>query len=127
MIATSVFATLLCFVACAAAQDRTSPVIACNLKAIAATERPRYNELMKRLRSAVRDRSELPDGYVFKLSGNSMPLPEVAEWISLERLCCPFLTFQLSTSGDQSDWLLKLTGPAGVKPLLKAEFPAQNK
>jgi hypothetical protein len=98
-------------------------VFACNLKAISATERPRYNDLMKRLRSATRDRSELPDGYTFKLDSKAITLPEVAEWISMERLCCPFLTLQISASGDQTDWLLKLTGPKGVKPLLQAEFP----
>jgi hypothetical protein len=62
-------------------------------------------------------RSELPDGYAFKLDSKTISLPEVAEWISMERLCCPFLTLQLSASGDQVDWLLKLTGPKGAKPL----------
>lgn len=115
-------ASLLCIGFCAA-QDSTTPVFACNLKAISAAERPRYNDLTKRLRNAARNRSELPDGYAFKLDSKTISLPEVAEWISMERLCCPFLTLQLSASGDQADWLLKLTGPAGVKPLLQAEFP----
>jgi hypothetical protein len=114
--------SLLCLGVCAA-QDRTAPpVFACNLKAISTTERPRYNDLVKRLQSATRDRRELPDGYAFKLDGKAISLPEVAEWISMERLCCPFLTLQLSASGDQVDWLLNLTGPKGVKPLLQAEF-----
>jgi hypothetical protein len=98
-------------------------VFACNLKAIRATERPRYNDLVKRLRSATQDRRELTDGYAFKLDSKVISLPEVAEWISMERLCCPFLTLQLSASGAQVDWLLNLTGPKGVKPLLQAEFP----
>lgn len=115
-------ASLLCIGVCAA-QDSATAVFACNLKAISAAERPRYTDLMKRLRSAARDRSELPDGYAFKLDSKKVSLPEVAEWISMERLCCPFLTLQLSASGDQPDWLLKLTGPKGVKPLLEAEFP----
>ena len=127
MIATLVCVSLLCIGVCAADQDGTSPVIACNLKAIGAAERPRYVDLMKRLRSTVLERSEVPDGYVFKLNSKSMTLPEVAEWINLERLCCPFLTLQLSVSGNQADWLLKLTGPVGVKPLLQSEFPLQHK
>lgn len=118
----TVCASLLCIGFCAA-QDGTPPVFVCNLKAIGATERPRYNDLMKRLRSAARDRSELPDGYAFKLDGKKITLPEVAEWIGMERLCCPFLTLQISASGAQADWLLKLTGPKGVKLLLQAEFP----
>jgi hypothetical protein len=124
-IATTVCASLFCLAVCAAARDDGSPVIACNLKAISAADRPRYNDLTKRLRGTVRDRNEVPDGYLFKLDSKGITLPEVAAWISLERLCCPFLTFQLSTSGNQADWLLKLTGPTGVKPLLEAEFPAR--
>ena len=97
--------------------------LACNLKAITAVERPRYNDLVKRLRSSVRDRSEISEGYVFKLNATAITLPEVAEWMSLERLCCPFLTLQLGTSGKHGDWLLMLTGPPGVKALLQEEFP----
>jgi hypothetical protein len=53
-----------------------------------------------------------------------MSLTELAEWMTMERLCCPFLTLQISASGNQPDWLLTLTGPEGTKPLLDAEFPA---
>jgi hypothetical protein len=121
----SVLCAFLCGGICAAAQEGGSPVFACNLKAIGAAERPRYNDLSRRLRSAVRDWSELPDGHALKLDGKTISLPEVAEWIAMERLCCPFLTLQLSASGNQADWLLKLTGPEGVKPLVQAEFRAR--
>jgi len=43
--------------------------------------------------------------------------PRVAEWMGMERLCCPFLTLQLSAAGSQPVWLLSLTGPSGVKAL----------
>jgi hypothetical protein len=99
--------------------------LACNLKAIRAAERPRYNDLMKRIRGAIRDRNELSDGYAFELDAKAIGLPEVAEWISMERSCCPFLTLQLSASGVHPQWQLRLTGPAGVKGLLEAEFPGQ--
>ena len=29
-----------------------------------------------------------------------MTLPEVAEWITMERLCCPFLAFQLDVNAN---------------------------
>lgn len=119
----TICASLLCIGVCTAQDSTTASVFACNLKAISTTERPRYNDLMQHIRSATRDRSELPDGYTFKLDSKAVTLPEVAEWISMERLCCPFLTLQISASGDQDDWLLKLTGPKGVKPLLQAAFP----
>ena len=107
----------------AAAQKDASTVFACNLKAISATERPRYIELVKRVREAMRDRTEISNGYAFKLDSKTITLPEAAEWISMERLCCPFLTLQLSAAGNQTHWVLTLTGPEGVKPLLDVEFP----
>ena len=101
-------------------------MIACNLTAIGLRQRPRYNDLMKRLRSAVRNQSELPNGYAYQLDQEAITWTEVAEWISREWLCCPFLKFKLSVTGQQTDWLLTLTGPEGVKALLQAEFPAAN-
>src|SRR5258708_7773408 len=97
MIATVLCATLLAIGICSA-QTGPQPPFACNLKAIPAAERPHYNDLTKRLRAAVRKRSELPDGYSFQLNDKSMSLADAAAWIALERLCCPFLTFQLSAS-----------------------------
>lgn len=113
------------FCICAMAQKHSSPPLACNQNAIGAAERPRYTELVKRLRSAVRERRELSDGYSYRLDGKSVSLPEVAEWIKLERLCCPFLTLQLEASGTASDWRLRLRGPVGVKAILEEEFPQQ--
>lgn len=124
-IATTLCVSLLSVCLCAAAQKNTAPVFACNLKAIGAADRPRYNELVQRVRAALRDRAELATGYAFKLDSKSVTLPEAAEWIGMERLCCPFLTLQLSVSGNQDYWTLTLTGSEGVKPLLDAEFRAR--
>jgi len=120
---TAWWAVLLCTVM-GAAQNSKAPVLACHLQAIRAADRLRYHDLNKRLRTALQERSELPDGYAFHLDSQVMSLPELAEWISLERLCCPFFSFQLTVSGTQTGWLLKLTGPEGVKALLQTEFPA---
>lgn len=122
-ITTIICASLLCIAVCAGAQDNAPPVIACNLKAIKAAQRPRYNNLMKRLRAAVRERNDRADGYAFRLDSTGITLPEVAEWMSMERLCCPFLKLQLSAAGNQEGWVLTLTGPEGVKTLLETEFP----
>jgi hypothetical protein len=123
--ATVLLTSLLCVGMCAAADKDTKPVFACNLKAISAAERPRYNELVKRIRGAIRNRSEISEGYAFKLDSKTVTLPEAAEWIVMERLCCPFLTLQLSAAGNHTDWTLTLTGPEGVKPLIVAEFPTR--
>jgi len=99
-----------------------SPVLACNIQAISAVERPRYHDLVSRLRSAMRDRKELADGYSYSLDSAKITLADVSEWITLERLCCPFLIFQLERVGD--DYRLTMRGPDGAKAVLQEEFPA---
>lgn len=117
--------SLACLICMAAIGARSgSTVFVCNLNAISAAERPRYNELVKRIREAVRERTEISDGYRFKLASETVTLAEAAEWMGMERLCCPFLTLQLSVTGNQAHWVLILTGPKGVKPLIDAELPS---
>jgi hypothetical protein len=101
-----------------------STVLACNIKAISAVQRPRYDDLVTRLRAAMRDRRELADGYSYSLDSAKITLPEVSEWITMERQCCPFLIFQL----ERADEALRLTmrGPDGTKAVLQAEFPARG-
>jgi hypothetical protein len=118
--ATILCASLLCLGVCSAAQ--MPPVIACNVGAIRAEDRPRYKELVHKTRAAMHARRELRDGYSFKVRGTGVTLVELAEWITMERLCCPFLTIAISTSGAEPDWELTLTGSEGVKALIEAEF-----
>lgn len=101
-----------------------TPPLACDLGAIGAAERPRYSALAKRMKAAMIERRELPDGYGFVLQTAGIPLPEVAEWISFERLCCPFVKFQLEVSGQEDFWRIQLTGPTGAKAILDRAFPA---
>lgn len=96
--------------------------IACDLTAISIADRPRYNQLVQRLRAAIRCRVEQADGYVFELDSTVLSLAELTEWVGMERLCCPFLFFQISASGDS----LRLTGPPGVKPIIAAAFAANH-
>ena len=121
-LATQLCFSLLCVALCVA-QQKPSQVFACNLKAIPAAERPRYNDLTKRLWSAAGDRKELPDGYAVTLDGKAIRQTEIADWIRMERLCCPFLSLRVAASENPGNWILKLTGPEGVKAFLQAEFP----
>jgi hypothetical protein len=97
-----------------------SSVLACDLQAISPVERPRYGDLVARLCAAMRDRRELPDGYSYSLDAAKITSPEISEWIAMERLCCPFLIFQLEREGEASR--LTMRGPEGVKTVLQLEF-----
>jgi len=119
-IAASLLGLLACM--CALGADANEPVLACNTKAISAAERPRYSELVQKIRLSLRGRRELPDGYVFQLAEKSISLAEVAEWIRMERLCCPFLVFRLEIAGPPADMELTLRGPSGTKTILEGAF-----
>jgi len=96
--------------------------IVCNLEPLSATQHVRHADLIGRLRADVVKVTDLPDGYVYELAGGGISLPELAEWIALESLCCPFLTFQLEVAQTHPT-RLALRGPEGVKAILRQEFP----
>jgi hypothetical protein len=68
------------------------------------------------------DRRELLTGYAFRIDAAAISLRDAAEWIEMERKCCPFLTLQLEVSGTERNWWLKLSGPPGAKAFLASEL-----
>lgn len=102
--------------------------IACSLTALSPAERKRHGEVTRQMRASVQEVRELPDGYAFRLPANETSIRETAEWIAMERLCCPFLGFNLEVSREGGPLWLHLTGRAGregVKLFLKAELKLQ--
>ena len=109
--------------ACCSGEISTVEIpIACDLDAIAATDRPRYNELLRMLRPAAVGKRELPDGIAIQISTERMALAQVAEWISFERKCCPFLEFRIDVAPKPGPVWVSLTGRAGVKEFLVQAF-----
>ena len=109
-----------------ATPESVSRPLVCDLSAIDASNRIRHRDLLLKLRAASRDWRETTDGYSFRVVAEEMPLTDVAEWMGLERLCCPFLNLALQVAGDQEDCWLTITGPAGAKPIVKAELGADS-
>ena len=93
--------------------------LVCKLDALTPAERARSATLLGELRGAMVERAELGDGWAFRLRDGTS-LAGVAEWIALERRCCPFFRFQLDVDGDAGPVWLRLTG-AGVKEFLAAQ------
>lgn len=96
----------------------TAAPIACNLDAISPTDRARYDTLRAMLAVAAVGKRELADGIALHISTERMPLAQLAEWISLERKCCPFLDFTIDVASNSGPVWLSLTGRAGVKEFL---------
>jgi hypothetical protein len=102
-------------------QESEAP-FACSMTALSAAERKHHKELSAELHAAVKEIRELPNGYGFRLSGERRSLALLSEWVSLERLCCPFFTFQIEAGGESQPVWLRMTGREGVKPFMQSEF-----
>lgn len=95
--------------------------IACDMSAIEPGERGRHVANAGELFRAVEEIRELPDGYAFRLPNNSGTLLKAAQFVSLERLCCPFLGFALELEPEGGPVWLRLTGREGVKEFIRGE------
>jgi len=96
--------------------------IACNLTALTAEQRTRRQALAQQMHAATQEICELPDGYAFRFSADPALCLTVVEFMTLERLCCPFFAFALEMESEDGPMWLRLTGRDGVKPFLQAEL-----
>jgi len=94
----------------------------CNLKAFTTAERIRHEQLSKKLRDASVEIKELSDGFAFRMQAEAVSLPDLAEWVSGERKCCPFFDFGIDLQGDGGPLWLELEGKDGVKQFIRSEF-----
>ena len=106
-------------------EKKEAPPIMCVLGAMDARQLARHQELRQQLREKTQEVRELADGYALRLPAENGMILSVAEFITLERLCCPFFSFELEVGRDQGSLWLKLTGREGVKEFLKSQLEAR--
>jgi hypothetical protein len=92
------------------------------MSAIAVDQRGDHRATSEKLFRLVEVLRELPNGYSFRLPNEAEVLRQAAQFIALERLCCPFFGFALEIEAGGSGVWLSLTGRAGVKPFILAEI-----
>jgi hypothetical protein len=95
--------------------------IACNLSNLNSDQRRREQALLAKFRRQLIRDSEAEDGIWFSLAAHPEELAELGEFLGLERLCCPFLTFRLEVTQEESCRLL-ISGPPGAKEFVLMEF-----
>ena len=100
--------------------EKESP-FACDMSAIAADQRSAHLATIEKLFQTVKSIRELPDGYSFRLPNEANILLTAAQFITFERLCCPFFGFGLEIEREGGAVWLSLTGREGVKPFIMAE------
>ena len=95
--------------------------LACDMTALDATQRERHRTLLQEIHGAIVGTRELETGYILRFSPDSLTILRLAEFVDLERRCCPFLTFdvKLRAGGALS---LRLNGPEGTPEFLRAEL-----
>jgi hypothetical protein len=96
----------------------------CNIHAMTAEQRLRYQALRGRLEASVTGIEEREDGYVLQLRPAGLSAGELVEWVEYERTCCPFLNLTIALAAEGKPPTLQVTGGAGVKAFLRAEFSA---
>jgi hypothetical protein len=97
------------------------PPFACRANALDKAQRQRQQALLETVRRTLLTKHDLPDGIALSFPGDAAAFVELAEWISLERRCCPFLAFALEWKQDDSV-SVRLTGLPGVKDFIAAEM-----
>jgi hypothetical protein len=118
---TSPLLPLLLVAAVAAPSEGPAIPIACRVSALDKAQRKRQQELLRLVRASAQATQDLSDGYAFRLAADPALFRQAAEWVTLERRCCPFLEFGLEWRKDDTVWI-RLTGGPGVKDFLAAEI-----
>ena len=99
----------------------TETPIACTLPE--PDQRTRRDELATEVFSGVEETRELADGYAFRYPGSAAWATDLLEFITFERACCPFFTFELVFEPDQGPIWLRVRGPEGVKQFIREMAP----
>ena len=100
----------------------TIPPIACDLGALSSAQRTRERALLAEFRGIFRDAQETDQGYRVVIPDDPLVLSRLGELVALERLCCPFLAFDLSIPAERGLVTLHIYGRLGAKSFLRSEI-----
>lgn len=62
--------------------------------------------------------AEVEDGYEFRFPGSAQWAIRLTEFITFERGCCPFFSFELVFEPGEGPIRLRVQGPKGVKGIV---------
>jgi hypothetical protein len=101
--------------------DPSPSAIACRANALDGVQRQRQQALLEKVRRTAVGKHQLSDGIALSFPADAALFLELAEWVSLERLCCPFMDFALEWKRDDRV-SVRLTGQPGIKAFIAAEM-----
>ena len=91
------------------------------MTAIPAGQRPVHLARSRDLFTRIDETRELPNGYEFRFADEPNVLTRLVDFILLEKLCCPFLRFEIAVEAENGPVWLRLTGRDGVKEFIQEE------
>ncbi len=94
--------------------------IVCDLGALSSEERAREQTLLASFKMVCGRPEETEVGFRLVLPAGSEPMSQLGEFIALERLCCPFLNFDLTAAAGRGPVTLHIHGGPGVKPFIRS-------
>ena len=100
----------------------TETPLACNMDVFTPAQHEAHIQTTTELTQSIQGVQEVENGYKFLFPNESEWILKVADFISNERLCCPFLKFSLTITSNNEPISLSLTGPIGTQEFLRAEF-----
>ena len=95
---------------------------ACNMSALDTQGRRRHKVVMNQMTTATKEVKELSDGYGFRFQAEHSTILLISEFVAMERLCCPFFTFEIVAEREGGPLWLNLRGREGAKEFIKAEL-----
>ena len=102
--------------------SKAQSVIACDMSVLSPAQRQTHLVTSRELFSKVQTIREVADGYEFQVAVEPDTILKVAEFVSLEKLCCPFLKFAIEVEAEGDPVTLRLTGREGVKAFVREEI-----
>lgn len=99
----------------------------CNANALNPAERAGQKRLTEKLIASRTRILETATGYEFMFHPADVSVAELANWVTMEAKCCPFLDFHIDLEIEGSQACLRLTGGDGIKPFIRTEFQVTAK
>lgn len=96
------------------------PILCCTLNQ--REDIARRGRLIRTLYESAVERRELKNGFAFKFHGDAATEQHVFDFVSMERNCCRFLSFDLRLGAERGAIWLAMEGPDGVKEFARAEL-----
>ena len=101
--------------------------IGCDLTVFNIRERIKHVALAKSLLGKARQLIEHDDGFTFIFEQSPALEMKIAEWVTNEKRCCPFFSFEFSRADMPPSLRLRISGPSGAKEILRIGLKKMQK